>query len=55
MRILRLRIACWITKVTYTTRTTRMSYYCFPTTAAVARKRLNVTPSAHCLSRYLRV
>ena len=56
MTIWRMRIACWVTKVTHThthTHTlTICNTFCFSTTTTVARTRLSVTLYVHCLSCY---
>ena len=48
MTIWRIRIACWILKLTKILRI--WNSYCFYTATGVARTRLNVTLYVHCLS-----
>ena len=50
--ILRMRLACWITKATNSHRLTVCNIYCFPTTTVVSRTRRSGTLYIRCLSRY---
>jgi hypothetical protein len=50
MTIWRMRISCWMTKVTHTP--TKCNIYCFSTGTIVAQMRLTVTLYLHCLSCY---